>query len=73
MVQVLSRLKERVERPPTLVELFQYTTVRCLAHFLSSGGGPALEKSAERASARRAAAARVAGRRGARARDGKRK
>ena len=73
MVQVLSRLKERVERPPTLVELFQYTTVRSLAHFLSSGSGPALEKSAERAWARRAAAARVAGRRGARARDGKRK
>ena len=71
MVRVLSLLKERLARPPTLVDLFQHTTIRSIARFLASEEGPVLDNSAERAAARRAAATQMAERRRARAGDGR--
>jgi natural product biosynthesis luciferase-like monooxygenase protein len=57
MVQVLGRLKDRVNQTVTLVDLFRYTTIRSLAKFLSaaSQSDPALTASASRAASRRAA------------------
>jgi natural product biosynthesis luciferase-like monooxygenase protein len=57
MVQVLGKLKERVNQSVTLVDLFRYTTIRSLAKFLSAAGqpDPALAASASRAASRRAA------------------
>jgi natural product biosynthesis luciferase-like monooxygenase protein len=59
MVQVLGRLKDRVNPTVTLVDLFRYTTIRSLATFLAASGQPdaALEASAARAASRRAAVA----------------
>jgi natural product biosynthesis luciferase-like monooxygenase protein len=59
MVRVLGRLKERVDAPVTLVDLFRHTTIRALAKFLGSTGqpDPTLEASAVRAASRRAAVA----------------
>ena len=55
MVQVLGRLKERVDASVTLVDLFRHTTIRALARFLAASGreDAALETSASRATARR--------------------
>jgi acyl carrier protein len=57
MVQVLGRLKDRVNNAVTLVDLFRYTTIRSLAGFLTTNGqsDPALQGSAQRAASRRAA------------------
>ena len=65
MVQVLGRLKERVDASVTLVDLFRYTTIRALARFLAASGqeDAALETSASRAASRRAAQAQLADRR----------
>ncbi len=62
MVQVLGRLKERVEASVTLVDLFRHTTIRGLARFLANAGQPdaALDASAARATSRRAAIAQRA-------------
>jgi natural product biosynthesis luciferase-like monooxygenase protein len=59
MVQVLGRLKDRVNPKVTLVDLFRYTTIGSLAKFLTAAGdaGGALEASAQRAASRRAAVA----------------
>jgi natural product biosynthesis luciferase-like monooxygenase protein len=59
MVRVLGRLKERVEAPVSLVDLFRHTTIRGLARFLATAGQSdgTLEASALRAASRRAAAA----------------
>ena len=59
MVRVLGRLKEQVNTPVTLVDLFRHTTIRGLARFLSTAGQPdsTLEASALRAASRRAAMA----------------
>jgi natural product biosynthesis luciferase-like monooxygenase protein len=59
MVQVLGKLKDRVNKGVTLVDLFRYTTIRSLAKFLSAKDlpDPALAASASRAASRRAAMA----------------
>ncbi|QSQ18950.1 LLM class flavin-dependent oxidoreductase [Pyxidicoccus parkwayensis] len=56
MVQVLEKLKSKVERPLTLVDLFRYPTIRALSTFLSgdSGEAQALKDVAARGAARRA-------------------
>jgi natural product biosynthesis luciferase-like monooxygenase protein len=57
MVQVLGRLKDRVNPSVTLIDLFRHTTIRSLARSLSAAGqpDPALAASASRAASRRAA------------------
>jgi acyl carrier protein len=40
MVQILGRLKERVDDSVTLVDLFRHTTIRGLARFLATAGQP---------------------------------
>ncbi|MBZ4420615.1 MupA/Atu3671 family FMN-dependent luciferase-like monooxygenase [Myxococcus sp. RHSTA-1-4] len=57
MVQVLDKLKTKVERPLTLVDLFRYPTVRALSTFISgdSGEDEALKEVAARGEARAAA------------------
>jgi acyl carrier protein len=59
MVQVLGKLKERVDNSVTLVDLFRFTTIRSLAKHLGAANQPdaALEASAARAASRRAALA----------------
>ncbi|WP_164018466.1 MupA/Atu3671 family FMN-dependent luciferase-like monooxygenase [Pyxidicoccus trucidator] len=57
MVQVLDKLKAKVEKPLTLVDLFRYPTIRALSSFLSgdSGEEEALKEVAARGEARAAA------------------
>ncbi|HKY36605.1 MAG TPA: MupA/Atu3671 family FMN-dependent luciferase-like monooxygenase [Polyangiaceae bacterium] len=53
-IQVLGRLKPKVERPVSLVDLFRYPTIRSLAAFLTSSQDPSkeLEGSATRGAER---------------------
>jgi hypothetical protein len=53
-IQVLGRLKPKVERPLGLVDLFRYPTIRALATFLTSNEDPSreLEGSATRGAER---------------------
>ena len=57
MVQVLDKLKAKVDKPLTLVDLFRYPTIRALSGFLSgdSGQDEALQETAARGEARAAA------------------
>ncbi|MCP3138220.1 MupA/Atu3671 family FMN-dependent luciferase-like monooxygenase [Pyxidicoccus xibeiensis] len=57
MVQVLDKLKAKVDKPLTLVDLFRYPTIRALSNFLSgdSGEEEALKEVAARGEARAAA------------------
>jgi natural product biosynthesis luciferase-like monooxygenase protein len=59
-IEVHRRLREAVERPVTLIDLFRFPTIRSLSGYLESadGGAKAAEAGAERAQARRDAMAR---------------
>ncbi|WP_428268383.1 MupA/Atu3671 family FMN-dependent luciferase-like monooxygenase [Haliangium sp.] len=61
MVQMHRRVKELVDRPLALTDLFRFPTVRTLVEFLQGdGGSEAMEKSKDRAEARKAARSRRA-------------
>lgn len=54
-IEVHRRLRESIERPVTLIDLFRFPTIRSLSSYLESndGGAKAAEAGAERAQARR--------------------
>ncbi len=59
MVQMHRRLKELVDQPLALTDLFRFPTVRTLVEFLQGDGdSAAMEKSKDRAEARKAAMSR---------------
>jgi acyl carrier protein len=63
-VQMHRRLKELVDRPLALTDLFRFPTIRSLVEFLEGdGGSEAMEKSKDRAEARKAALSRRAAQR----------
>ncbi len=54
VVQVHRRLREQIQEPLSLTDLYRFPTIRSLAEFLGSGGGnERLDKSKERAASRR--------------------
>jgi natural product biosynthesis luciferase-like monooxygenase protein len=63
-VQMHRRLKELVDRPLALTDLFRFPTIRTLVEFLQGDGGSEnMEKSKDRAEARKAALSRRAAQR----------
>jgi len=54
VVQLHSKLKQKIPSPISLTDLYQYPTIRSLSGYLSSGAGKALEKSVSRGAKRRA-------------------
>jgi natural product biosynthesis luciferase-like monooxygenase protein len=60
-VQIHRQLKELVDKPLALTDLFRFPTIRSLVEFLQGdGGSEAMEKSKDRAEARKAALSRRA-------------
>lgn len=61
IVQLHSKLKEKISVPISLTDLYQYPTIRTLSDHLSAGdGGEALQKSVSRGARRRALRSRSA-------------
>ena len=54
IVQLHSKLKQAIDVPISLTDLYQYPTVRSLSDYLTSGGSQALQRSVSRGARRRA-------------------